>query len=258
MLREVLVGLLDDDPTLEPRDILVMCPDIETFAPLISAGFGLAPAGATEPQVVGHPAHRLRVRLADRALTSTNPLLAVADGLLQLAGGRVTASEVLDLASSEPCRRRFGFTDDDLDRVNRWVARSGVRWGLDASGRTAFSMEGFEHNTWQAGVDRVLLGVAMSGDDHRHLGRGLPLDDVGSGEIDLAGRLAELLDRLGAALEGLHAASSAQEWMERLRLGVLGLTDVDADDAWQVPQFERELVRAAAADQRDDGSAGSS
>ena len=49
-----------------------------------------------------------------------------------------------------------------------------------------------------SGLDRVLLGVAMSGDDHRHVGRGLPLDDVGSNEIDLAGRLAELLDRLGA------------------------------------------------------------
>ena len=49
VLREVLVGLLEDDPTLEPRDILVMCPDIETFAPLVSAGFGLAPAeGRTE------------------------------------------------------------------------------------------------------------------------------------------------------------------------------------------------------------------
>ncbi|MDO9497447.1 MAG: exodeoxyribonuclease V subunit gamma, partial [Nocardioides sp.] len=38
VLREVLVGLLQDDPTLEPRDIVVMCPDIETYAPLISAG----------------------------------------------------------------------------------------------------------------------------------------------------------------------------------------------------------------------------
>ena len=76
VLREVLVGLLQDDPTLEPRDILVMCPDIETFAPLVSAGFGLAPAdGTTDGGRVGHPAHQLRVRLADRALTSTNPLL---------------------------------------------------------------------------------------------------------------------------------------------------------------------------------------
>ncbi|MEP6815837.1 MAG: exodeoxyribonuclease V subunit gamma, partial [Marmoricola sp.] len=35
VLREVLLGLLADDPTLEPRDILVMCPDIEAYAPLV-------------------------------------------------------------------------------------------------------------------------------------------------------------------------------------------------------------------------------
>ena len=229
-----------------------MCPDIETFAPLISAGFGLAPAStATGSTEAGHPAHQLRVKLADRALTSTNPLLAVAGTLLELSGGRVTASDVLDLASTEACRRRFGFTDDELDRVSRWVAEAGVRWGIDRETRSAFEMERFEHNTWRAGLDRILLGVAMSGDDHRHLGRGLPLDDVGSNEIDLAGRLAELLDRLGACLSGLRAATTVEEWTDLLRDGVRALTDVDTDDAWQLPQFERELARAAASsDQR--------
>ncbi|GAA1780531.1 exodeoxyribonuclease V subunit gamma [Nocardioides hankookensis] len=238
VLREVLVGMLQDDPTLEPRDILVMCPDVETYAPLISAGFGLATGG--------HPAHELRVKLADRALVSTNPLLAVAGTLLEMSGGRVTAADVLDLAASEPCRRRFGFTDDDLDRAARWVARAGVRWGLDAGSREAFAMERFPHNTWRMGLDRILLGVAMSGDDHRHLGRGLPLDDVGSNEIDLAGRLAELVARLDDCLTGLGAASTVAEWTQRLRDGVRALTDVATDDAWQLPQFERELARAAA------------
>lgn len=239
VLREVLVGMLQDDPTLEPRDILVMCPDIETYAPLISAGFGLATTD-------GHPAHQLRVKLADRALTSTNPLLAVAGTLLELSGGRVTAADVLDLAATEPCRRRFGFTDDELDRVSRWVSRAGVRWGLDEESRAQFQMERFPHNTWRTGLDRILLGIAMSGDDHRHLGRGLPLDDVGSNEIDLAGRLAELVERLDTCLTGLAAASTVAEWTDRLRAGVRGLTDVADDDAWQLPQFERELARAAA------------
>ena len=49
VLREVLLGLLQDDPTLEPRDILVMCPDIETYAPLIAAGFGLGEVVAGRP-----------------------------------------------------------------------------------------------------------------------------------------------------------------------------------------------------------------
>ena len=81
VLREVLLGLLADDPTLEPRDIVVMCPDIETYAPLILADFGLG-------EIAGeaHPAHRLRVRLADRAITQTNPLLGVAAELLSSGG----------------------------------------------------------------------------------------------------------------------------------------------------------------------------
>lgn len=242
VLREVLVGLLADDPTLEPRDILVMCPDIETYAPLVSAGFGLEDVVADER---GHPAHRLRVRLADRALTSTNPLLAIAADIVTLAGGRVTASDVLDLASRAPVRLRFGFSDDDLDRVTRWVGEAGIRWGVDAVQRGRFSMGGFEHNTWRSGLDRVLLGVVMSGDDDRHLGRGLPLDDVGSSEIDLAGRLAELVDRLARCLEALDEADDVATWMRVLTEGVRGLTDVALDDAWQVPQVERELTRAA-------------
>src|SRR4029077_18290820 len=65
VLREVLVGLLQDDPTLEPRDIVVMCPDVETYAPLIEAGFGLADVVPATGGAGGHPAHHLRVRLAD-------------------------------------------------------------------------------------------------------------------------------------------------------------------------------------------------
>ena len=243
VLREVLVGLLQDDPTLEPRDILVMCPDIEAYAPLVSAGFGLAPTTAA-PDAAGHPAHQLRVRLADRALTSTNPLLGLAAALLELSGGRVTASDVLDLAASPPCRRRFGFTDDDLDRIGRWVTEAGVRWGLDAAARRPFAMDKFANNTWRSGLDRVLLGVVMSGDEHRHLGRGLPLDDVGSNEIDLAGRLAELVDRLSGCLAGLEVATAVDSWMTALRDGVRDLAEVAGDDAWQLPQLERELARA--------------
>lgn len=40
VLRDVILHLLEEDPTLEPRAVIVMCPDIEMFAPLIQATFG--------------------------------------------------------------------------------------------------------------------------------------------------------------------------------------------------------------------------
>ncbi len=86
VLREVVLDRLAADPTLEPRDVLVMCPDVEEFAPLIAAAFGLhaSAATATVESREQHPAARLRVRLADRALTQGNPLLGTMASLLEL------------------------------------------------------------------------------------------------------------------------------------------------------------------------------
>jgi len=239
VLREVLAGLLEDDPTLEPRDILVMCPDIEAYAPLVHAGFGLADvAGAGE----GHPAHRMRVRLADRAPSSTNPLLGLAAVLVELAGGRVTATEVLDLASAEPVRRRFGFTDDDLAQLAMWVDQAGIRWGLDASHRGSYGLD-LGDNTWWSGLGRILLGVAMAEDELRFVDGTLPVDDVSSGDIDLVGRFSEYVDRLHAFVRAAESASTIEEWTTALAAAVEQVATVSPPDAWQQAQFDRELAR---------------
>jgi exodeoxyribonuclease V gamma subunit len=240
ILREVLVGLLADDPTLEPRDLLVMCPNIETYAPLISATFGL-----DDDDTERHPGHRLRVRLADRSLRQTNPLLATISALLDLAAGRVTASKVLDLAATTPVRRRFRFSDDDLERLQGWVATSGIRWGLDAAHRKPYGLEQLGQNTWQAGLDRILLGAAMAEDDLRWVGLALPLDDVDSTDIDLAGRFAELIDRLTAVLDDMVGDRPLAEWLETLQSALDSLTDVRHADAWQQAQARYELSEIA-------------
>ncbi len=237
VLREVLLRLFEDDPTLEPRDVLVLCPDVETFAPLVSAAFGLGPG-------LPHPGHALRVRLADRSLRQTNPLLDTVTGLLDLAGSRVTASAVLDLAATPPVRARFELTDEHLERVRDWVARSGVRWGLDPAGRAAYRMEAVAQNTWRAGLDRVLLGVTTSEDEPVTLGLALPLDDVDSSDIDLAGRLAELLDRLEVVLGELTGEHDAAHWADVLARALDSLTAVAPADSWQLSQARRELAEA--------------
>ncbi len=237
VLREVLVGMLEDDPTLEPRDILVMCPDVEAFAPLFSATFGLLGSVGE----AGHPGHQLRVRLADRGLGSTNPLLAAALALVELAGGRATASEVLDLVAGDVVRRRFALDEDDVGELRAWAERSGVRWGLSSELRQDFGMTGYPHNTWQAGLDRILLGAAMA-EGSVLVGRRLPLDDVGSSGTDLAGRLAELVDRLAATVTALRSADTLPAWGEAVLHGVTSLADVAPRDAWMRTELERQLT----------------
>ncbi|QFG69807.1 exodeoxyribonuclease V subunit gamma [Ornithinimicrobium pratense] len=253
VLRDVLAQLLEDDPTLEPRDVLVMCPDIDAYAPLVHAGFGLGEVVREEP---AHPAHGLRVRLADRAPVQTNPLLGLATRLLELAGGRVTASEVLDLARAAPVRHRFGLDDDDLERLGDWVKSTAVRWGLDAEHRAGYQLPHLTQNTWQVALDRLLVGAAVDGEDTDHLGQTLALDDLDSGDLDLAGRLAELVDRLAHTVRGLRAADTVVEWVRLLKEGVFGLADTAYRDAWQLAQLERELDRLETAATRGGAAAG--
>ncbi|GAA1851826.1 exodeoxyribonuclease V subunit gamma [Microlunatus capsulatus] len=239
VLREVLVGLLADDPTLEPRDILVMCPDIETFAPLVAATFGLD----TDEATAEHPGHRLRVRLADRSLRQVNPLLSVLSRLVEMAGSRMESAALLDLCSTPPVARRFGFTGDDLERLRDLVARSGVRWGLDAGHRASFGMAGFGQNTWSAGLDRLLLGVAMDETGQHFLGTALPLDDVDSADVDLVGRLAELVARLGEVTDRCREPQPLAGWVALFRDALELLTAVTPADTWQVAHAQAELGR---------------
>ncbi len=240
VLRDVLTGLLQDDTTLEPRDIIVMCPDVDAYAPAITAAFGLG--SLIEG---GHPGHQLRVQLADRAPRVTNPVLAVATDLVGIASGRATLSDVLALAASPPVSRRFALTDDDLATAEAWARQAGVRWGLSAPLRRAYKLERFEQNTWQSGLDRLLAGVAVAEHDLL-VGEVLPLDDVSSSDIDLAGRLAELVDRVRHCVEGLQDAGPVRERLGVLREAVLSLSDTAPGDAWQLAAFERTMARVAA------------
>ncbi|MQA61979.1 MAG: exodeoxyribonuclease V subunit gamma [Actinophytocola sp.] len=237
VLRETLLGLLAADETLQPRDIIVLCPDVDTFAPLIAAAFG-------QLDVAEHPGHRLRVRLADRGLAYTNPLLDTVAGLLRLAAGRVTASEVLDLAASEPVARRFGFTGDALETLRTWTVTAGARWGLGERQRAAHGLSGVRQNTFATALDRLLLGVAADESDLRWLGLALPLDDVDSSDVDLAGRFAEFVDRLSAVLARLSGEQPAATWTSTLDGALDLLTEVPPDSAWQRVQAARELAAA--------------
>lgn len=235
VVREAVLHLLADDPTLEPRDVIVMCPDIEQFAPLVTAVFETA-AEMGAPEV--------RARLADRSVRQTNPMLAVAAHLLEMAAGRATASELLDFASREPVRRRFGLDEDDLARFQAWLAGAGARWGVDPAYRQAWKLQTIPEGTWQAGLDRLLLGVTMS-DQDQLFGGVLPYEDVGSSELELVGRFAELVSRLSALLVRLRGRHSPATWAALLAEGAQLLGCPADTELWQVDQLRRVLSLVA-------------
>lgn len=244
VVRDAVTHLLAADPTLEPRDVVVLCPDIDEMAPLLHAAFGgggAEPApGSGAPSPPGLPT--LPYRLADRSLRQTNPVLGAMAEVLTLVEGRFTASQVLALAALPPVRERFHLDDDDLARVAGWVRATGTRWGLEASSRARYDLAELTTGTWEAGLLRLLLGVTMSEDGHRLVGGALPLDDVDAGDIALAGRFAELISRLGVVVHELSGTRTVPSWMAALDRTADLLLATRPADAWQRSQLDRLLA----------------
>lgn len=233
VLRDQLLGLFESDASLSPRDVIVMMPDVDTYAPLVDAVFGGTARGPG----------RIPYRIADRTRRSGSAVTEAFLSLLSFAGGRARASEVLDLLQLEPIRARFGIGAGDLALVSRWVHDAGVRWGVDAEDRVRAGQPAFDENTWRFGLGRLLLGYAMPGSG---VFEGvLPFDDMEGGEVELLGRLAELADRLFFWRSSVAEPRVPGEWQDALGHLLDELIAVADHDAWQL-QVVRDALAALA------------
>lgn len=232
VLHDHLLRRFDEDPTLQPRDVVVMTPDIEAYAPLIEAVFSEGRRGGADPGFPLLPFH-----VADRGLRSQNPVAEAVARVLALPETRMTASEVLDLLALEPVRRRFGLAEDDLPAIRRWVDESGIRWGIDADDRARHGQPAADANTWRFGLDRLLLGYAMPGED-RTFGGVLPFDAVEGGPARTLGRFADACETLFAQVRALAAPRSLADWRATLDDLLDDLVRTAPGDAWRVRQVQ--------------------
>ncbi len=236
VLREVLTATFAADPSLEPRDVVVLTPTPDRFASLIGATFA----------VPDHPAHRFRVQLADRSISQVNPLAGLLLDLLNLPDSRAEASSVLELALRPAVARKFGFGADRRDRLVELVESSGVRWGLSARHREQFGLVGFEQNTWFAGLQRMLLGVTLDESELVTAKTVLPLDDVESTDVELIGGLTELIGRMVRVVDAFASSAPVAEWVERCRAAIGLLAAPSSADEWQLADLWFGLTRLSA------------
>ncbi|AHE97045.1 exodeoxyribonuclease V subunit gamma [Thioalkalivibrio paradoxus] len=211
VLHDQLLDRFQRDPTLRPRDVIVMVPDVEAYAPQVQAVFG---------QVEPDDPRYLPFALSDRSRRGREPLLVALEQLLALPESRLAVSDLLDLLEVPALRRRFGIRDDGLQRLHAWIEGAGIRWGLDAAQRASLGLpDGLEQNTWQFGLRRMLLGYAVGGpgSDPGAWNGIEPYDEVGGLDAALVGQLDALLAALGRWWSRLGRDASPSQWAERLR-----------------------------------------
>ncbi|GAB4169648.1 MAG: exodeoxyribonuclease V subunit gamma [Terrimicrobiaceae bacterium] len=202
VLQDQILEFFQRDPSLMPRDILVMAPEIEKYAPFIDAVFG-NPEDANK---------RIPFSVSDRRPPEGHAISETFASLMGIPSGRFTASEIFSFLERSPIRQRFEFSDDDLEIIRTWVESTGIRWGIDARHRQRLGLPETDDNSWRAGLRQLLLGYAMRDNGHEIFEGIAPCDDVEGSQAVLAGRLLTAVESLMTWHESAARPRTLPEW----------------------------------------------
>ncbi|PRD65072.1 exodeoxyribonuclease V subunit gamma [Malikia granosa] len=237
VLHDQLLGLLAG-PELNPRDIVVMVPDVQQMAPAIRAVFGQYPR---------QDRRHIPFDIADLSAKASSPVVGAVEWLLKLPGQRCGLSELVDLLEVPAIARRFGIEAEQLPLLAQWMGGAGIRWGLHAGQREQLDLAacGEQNSAW-FGLQRMLLGYATGSLAELEQAAGWqgiePYAEVGGLDAELAGSLAHLLQALTQWWRHSTGSASPTDWCERARWLLAALFQpVDETDSQAIAALDEGL-----------------
>jgi exodeoxyribonuclease V gamma subunit len=203
VLHDQLLQLFEANKDLLPKDVLVMMPDIEKYAPFIEAVFDTTPKKDK----------RIPFNIADRNLRNESALIESFFAILALNKSRFSVTEVLGVLEGEAVQRRFGLNESDLELIRYWIEETGIRWGIDKADKQRRDLPAFDENTWRAGLKRLLLGYALPKSSKDTLFHGiLPFNDIEGSETLILGKLVAFIENLFETIEASEHSRPLSEW----------------------------------------------
>lgn len=253
VLHDRLLGWFDDAkaagadalPGLLPSDVLVVCPDLATAAPIIDAVFG-----TTRSDERG----RIPYRITGLPPSQANPIARVLLDWLSLAERGVAAPELVEWLRVDAVAARYGIDALSLDTVQAWLAAAGARRGLaneapaGADEHAAHAVTGARH-TFADALTRLFLGYAMP-DDGAPVDAWLPVAGARGADAQLLGRLARFVDDLYGFVRRSRETLTCDGWSALLADALARLFDASPPYADALANV-REAVEKALEAMRD-------
>lgn len=211
ILQDRLLRLFNDHAELRPRDVLVMVPDINQFAPHIQAVFG---------RIARDDPRYIPFTVSDQGKSHQAPLYLALSMLMNITSSRFGVSELLDLMDVPALQQAFDLDSADKALLHRWVQGAGIRWGLNGKQRIvhglpeSLSKQALEQNSWQFGLRRMLLGFAVGKSGAWQDIE--PYAEVGGLSAAVAGKLSHLLRVLEKYWQLFQLNADATTWVQRI------------------------------------------
>lgn len=191
VLHDFLLHQFTQDSELSPGDIIVMMPDVASYAPYISGVFGSVEASLQIPFAI-----------SDRNAAQESKVINSFIELISLHQSRLKLSELLSLLEVPAIQHKFDISDKEYEEIRHWLADVGVRWGWDSQDKARWDLPEQSQNTLLFGLNRLLAGYALNGDNLLNTNEDtiLPYADVEGQQAMALGKLFLFCESLSMAL----------------------------------------------------------
>ena len=222
VLYDNLLSIIETDK-IDPKDILVVTPDIGKYAPFVRAVFETP----EKPNAPGAPQKFIPYSIADRTMSSESPVFKAFIGILEITKNRYAATAVMDILDTDGVRENFKLGSSEISELRTWLSDCRISWGIDAEYRKSIDLPAFEEGSWRAGLDRLLLGFALGTEENdesfklqtksdKEGKRIFPYEKVEEGDAIALGRLAEFADKIFEFGLKLSTERTLSEWRDFL------------------------------------------
>ena len=214
VLHDYLVKRMTKDPSLLGRDVIVLCPAIEDYAPYVYSVFA-KPTKESSAQT-----DKITCSVSDRNMLDTNVHISAFLELLALPDSRFSVSSIMMLLDNADIASQFNLSADNLDSIRVWLEAAAIRWGLNAihKAKLVGIDEASEQNSWEWGLQRILLGI-VSDDESRLIDELLTVADVEGLDSVVFGELVSFLMYLKSVMAKLQKNRTIKDWVTLLSDG---------------------------------------
>jgi len=146
LVRDQILQWFAADPSLEPRDVLIMTPQVKRYAPFIASIFNDKTATGIE----------LPFKITDRSQQDNPGVEKYILQLLQLGSSRLNATALDSLLSNPAIQKQQGLSQEDAVNISECLQLTGFCWGVDAEDRNGDAVHSL---SWC--LERWLLGLAL-------------------------------------------------------------------------------------------------
>lgn len=244
-LHDWLLHQFNQDKSLTPKDVLVMCPQVEQYAPYVNAVFSRG------WQDIADEVPPLPCSIADRVSKDAEPLVAAFSELLNLPDSRFQVSSLVSLLRLSAMQARFSITTDDIDKISTWLDVASIHWGLDKDHkRQTLQPHSSNENatlpitdsfTWQQGLARLLRGFAF-GDTSVIYQDQLLLPNIEGADSELLGKLMLIIEQLQQSAKLMSTPRTALQWQAFLLAMLNELFDDETDNGLHIVKMAIESM----------------